>query len=178
MSTERPYGGQAVKPVSCRRNRRAPSTRRLSLAIVVRLYEPAGKAASRGQRPGLRLRPAAEEPAPGADDDGTVEMVTSSITSSSRPCRIATPPSRCTRRTPYLLRSTLQTTSATLAASKAAERTRSYRRDLRAQYLTKHQPKSRMRENRASGSERSASRPRRTAAGDRQHFRRDRCIAV
>src|ERR1039457_5971800 len=44
--------------------------RRLSLAIVVRLYEPAGKAASRGQRPGLRLRPAAEEPAPGADADG------------------------------------------------------------------------------------------------------------
>jgi hypothetical protein len=44
--------------------------RRLSLAIVVRLYEPAGKAASLGQRPGLRLRPAAEEPAPGADDDG------------------------------------------------------------------------------------------------------------
>jgi len=39
--------------------------RRLSLAIVVRLYEPAGKAASRGQRPGLRVRPAAEEPAPG-----------------------------------------------------------------------------------------------------------------
>jgi excinuclease UvrABC ATPase subunit len=38
--------------------------RRLSLAIVVRLYEPAGKAASRGQLPGLRLRPAAEEPAP------------------------------------------------------------------------------------------------------------------
>ena len=33
--------------------------RRLSLAIVARLYEPAGKAASRGQRPGLRLRPAA-----------------------------------------------------------------------------------------------------------------------
>src|ERR1022692_3523466 len=39
---------------------------------------------------------------------GTVEMVTSSITSSSSPCRIATPPSRCTRRTPYLLRSTPQ----------------------------------------------------------------------
>ena len=57
----------AVKRESCRRNRRR---RRLSLAIVVRLYEPAGKAASRGQRPGLRLRPAAEKPAPGADDDG------------------------------------------------------------------------------------------------------------
>src|ERR1022692_991435 len=95
---------------------------------------------------------------------GTVEMVTSSITSSSSPCRIATPPSRCTRRTPYLLRSTLQrvqaesllpgvprralqvaqssesealfqlgalqTTAATPAASKAAARTRSHRRDL------------------------------------------------
>jgi hypothetical protein len=35
-------------------------------------------------------------------------MVTSSITSSSSPCRIAAPPSRCTRRMPYLLRSTLQ----------------------------------------------------------------------
>jgi hypothetical protein len=41
--------------------------RRLLLAIVVRLYEPAGKAAIRVQRPGLRLRTAAEEPAPGAD---------------------------------------------------------------------------------------------------------------
>src|SRR5688572_22448697 len=40
------------------------------LRIVVRLYEPAGKAASRGQRPSLRLRPAAEEAVPGADDDG------------------------------------------------------------------------------------------------------------
>jgi hypothetical protein len=39
---------------------------------------------------------------------GTVEMVTSSITSASSPCRIATAPSRCTRRTQYLLRSTLQ----------------------------------------------------------------------
>jgi hypothetical protein len=38
----------------------------------------------------------------------TIEMVTSSITSSSSPCRIAAPPSRCTRRMPYLLRSTLQ----------------------------------------------------------------------
>ena len=112
-------------------------------------------------------------------------MVTSSITSSSSLCRIATPPSRCTRRTPYLLRTTLQrvqaesllpgvprralqvaqslesealfqlgalnTTAATPAASKAAARTRSHRRDLRTPYLTKHQPKSRMRENRTSG---------------------------
>src|ERR1017187_296803 len=39
--------------------------RRLSLAIVVRLYEPAGEAG-----PGLRLRSAGAEPAPGADDDG------------------------------------------------------------------------------------------------------------
>jgi len=80
----------------------------------------------------------------------------------------ATPPSRCTRRTPYLLRSTLQrvqaesllpgvprralqvaqssesealfqlgalqTTAATPAASKAAARTRSHRRDLRTPY--------------------------------------------
>src|ERR1039458_2197065 len=101
---------------------------------------------------------------------GTVEMVTSSITSSSTPCRIATPPSRCTRRTPYLLRSTLQrvqaesllpgvprralqvaqssesealfklgalkTTAATPAASKAAARTRSHRRDLRSEEHT------------------------------------------
>jgi hypothetical protein len=34
--------------------------RRLPLAIVVGLYEPAGKAASRGPRPGLRLMPADE----------------------------------------------------------------------------------------------------------------------
>lgn len=115
---------------------------------------------------------------------GTVEMVTSSITSSSSLCRIATPPLRCTRRTPYLLRTTLQRvqaesllpgvprralqvaqslesealfqlgaleTTATPAASKAAARTRSHRRDLRTPDLTKHQPKSRMRENRTSG---------------------------
>src|SRR5207253_6171918 len=35
---------------------------------------------------------------------GPSEIVTSSITSLSSPCRIPTPPSRCTRRTPYLLR--------------------------------------------------------------------------
>jgi hypothetical protein len=141
--------------------------RRLSLAIVVRLYEPAGKAASRGQRLDLRLRLAAEKPALVPMATGTVEMVTSSITSSSSLCRIATPPSRCTRRTPLpgvprralqvaqssesealFQLGALQTTAAKPAASKAAARTRSHRRDLRTPYLTKYQPKSRFRKER------------------------------
>jgi hypothetical protein len=57
----------AVKRESCRRNRRAQSTIACDRSAPVRAP---GKAASRGQRPGLRLRPAAEEPAPGADDEG------------------------------------------------------------------------------------------------------------
>lgn len=42
MSMEHPYGGQNVS-----RADEIGGRRRLSLAIVVRLYEPAGKAASR-----------------------------------------------------------------------------------------------------------------------------------
>jgi len=51
-------------------------------------------------------RPKSRRPVP--TTTGTVKMVTSSITSSSSPCRIATPPSTCGRRTLYLLRCFLQ----------------------------------------------------------------------
>jgi hypothetical protein len=44
--------------------------RRLSLAIVVRCTSPLGKLRAETSVQVYRLRPAAEEPAPGVDDDG------------------------------------------------------------------------------------------------------------
>ncbi len=163
----------AVKRESCRRNRRAPSTIACDRSAPVRARwescEP--RPASRSSFEAGRRRAGA----PGADDDGDRRNGHGVDHILIEPLPYRDPTVECTRRTPYLLRSTLQrvqaesllvaqssesealfqlgalqTTAATPAASKAAARTRSRRRDLRTPYLTKHQPKSRMRENRTS----------------------------
>jgi hypothetical protein len=107
----------AVKRESCRRNRRAPSTIACDRSAPVRARwescEP--RPASRSSFEASRRRAGAPVPM----TTRTVEMVTSSITSSSSPCRIATPRSRCTRRTPYLLRVRLSSAEIQKPASHA-----------------------------------------------------------